>query len=85
MGGGGGEPHKRGGPISGIFLILHSIDQIFKWPNSHTLQGFIQRSNSFMWEGDCQSEVDPHKLVPGGPIFLFKKDPVEQINSVLSK
>ena len=26
-----------------------------------------------------------HKLVQGGPIFLFKKDPVEQINSVLSK
>ena len=38
-----------------------------------------------MWEGDCQSEVDPPKLVPGAPIFLFKKDPVEEINSVLSK
>ena len=33
-----------------------------------------------MWEGDCQSKSGPTQIGSGGAkIFLFKKDPVEQI------
>ena len=69
-GGGGGASYERWTHFRNLLnSAQHRSD--FQWPYSHTLQGFSQRSNSLMWEGDCQNKSGPTQIgLRGSNIFI---------------